>query len=206
MAMGHPYTLLSTQYRMYPSISSFPSKQFYQSLLRDGDNVHQPGYLPTFIRADSQSFLSLPALDGNNQAHLRPFLFFNLHSSLDSLGTSSTGSQSMANREEAVVCSKILAFLGTESRRMGETLGSVGIITPYNEQRFEVTQILTQQNMIQQPLQIDREQNNNSGPSERKSGKSVLKGFTSKFDLEVNTVDGFQGKEKDFNRHFLLGY
>ncbi|CAB9496897.1 Regulator of nonsense transcripts 1 [Seminavis robusta] len=39
-----PYTMLDTQYRMKPEISSFPSLQFYKGKIQNGDNVTCPRY------------------------------------------------------------------------------------------------------------------------------------------------------------------
>ena len=39
MMSGHAYVMLDTQYRMHPDISSFPSRRYYNSLLKDGANV-----------------------------------------------------------------------------------------------------------------------------------------------------------------------
>jgi senataxin len=45
LQQGHPSQLmLGTQYRMHPSISSWPARTFYGGLLQDGTNVLQPGY------------------------------------------------------------------------------------------------------------------------------------------------------------------
>mmetsp|Transcript_12252 Transcript_12252/g.17090 ORF Transcript_12252/g.17090 Transcript_12252/m.17090 type:complete len:310 (+) Transcript_12252:1-930(+) len=38
------HTMLDVQYRMKPSISQFPSKQFYEDAIQDGPNVKEPSY------------------------------------------------------------------------------------------------------------------------------------------------------------------
>lgn len=58
---GYDYTMLNVQYRMHPEISSFPSRRFYSSKIRDGENVTVPhggrayfldGRPYTFIQVD----------------------------------------------------------------------------------------------------------------------------------------------------------
>ena len=42
--MGHPKHLLFMQYRMHPSISSFPNSSFYENLIQDAPNVRIKSY------------------------------------------------------------------------------------------------------------------------------------------------------------------
>lgn len=41
MHLGHKKHLLKIQYRMHPSISLFPNKQFYENKILDGFNVQE---------------------------------------------------------------------------------------------------------------------------------------------------------------------
>jgi hypothetical protein len=102
---------------------------------------------------------------------LKPLLFFDLITSKDSSGG---GQTSLVNIEESKLCMNILETLIIEARKAGTTLGSIGIITPYSEQLQEIRKRLIGLGLLTA-----------SGGSE-----ALL-------DIEVNTVDGFQGKEKD---------
>ena len=48
---SYDFTMLNVQYRMHPEISSFPSRRFYNSQLRDGDKCNgQKGTTFSFAR------------------------------------------------------------------------------------------------------------------------------------------------------------
>ena len=165
---GNPFTLLKTQYRMHPSISEFPSKQFYGGELLDGPNVQSNKYLPVFI-SPSESLQPSQSSSASNPlplAVLKPFMFFNLASSRDQMS-----SQSRINSEESKFCARLIRCLLDEAQRFKlKSPGSIGIITPYSEQ--------------QQQLRSDL-----------RRGQDYFSDAA--LDIEVNTVDGFQGKEKD---------
>lgn len=42
--------MLNVQYRMVPLLSKFPSKQFYENLLQNGENVLQKDYVPKNVK------------------------------------------------------------------------------------------------------------------------------------------------------------
>lgn len=57
---GYEFTMLDVQYRMHPEISSFPSRQFYNSQLRDGENVMvERGRRTLLISGRPYSFLQV---------------------------------------------------------------------------------------------------------------------------------------------------
>jgi hypothetical protein len=96
-------------------------------------------------------------------------MFFNLSTSRDELSSS----QSRVNLEEVRFCCRLVDCLLKEANRFQRASpGSIGIITPYSEQQQKL------RSEIGRRFQC----------SHNKGG--VL-------DIEVNTVDGFQGKEKD---------
>ena len=47
--MGHSKQLLNVQYRMHPSISSFPNSRFYQNQILDASNVKRKSYERQFL-------------------------------------------------------------------------------------------------------------------------------------------------------------
>jgi hypothetical protein len=218
---GHISVLLDTQYRMTPEISQFPSRMFYDDRLKDGANVKAPDYLPSYLRHNSctlslssslivssttlpssssaipstQMIVSTPNQDladttDNVYAMLQPFMFFDLLSSRDTAGET----LSKMNTEEDL-CIQLLRMLIYEGQQAHErckiqsslishapvsskqisrevtSIGSIGIITPYSEQLAVLQQKCHKARLLPKSL--------------------------SGLDIELNTVDGFQGKEKD---------
>ena len=188
--------MLDTQYRMHPTISRFPSATFYSSRLKDGANVTRPGYGLPFLSGDSSRGGS-----GGEQL-LKPFLFFNLQSSQDD----ASSAVSRSNKEEAKFVVSLLLLLCSEKKKSDATqlLASsssssssfsrgtvspsppplpvqVGIITPYNEQLAELTRLISQHCTDQ-----------------------LVSGWSASVQVELNTVDGFQGREKDWSVLIVL--
>jgi senataxin len=141
--------LLSIQYRMHPTISKFPSTEFYESKLIDG-----PG------------MATLTAKQWHKDSLLGPFRFFNCANSREASGRG----MSLINREEALMAAAIYERLRKEALRLGNQSmdGRVGVISMYKEQIFEL----------------------------KRAFEGIYgKGIDSVVDF--NTVDGFQGQEKD---------
>jgi superfamily I DNA and/or RNA helicase len=95
-----PSVMLNTQYRMHPSLSRFPSSEFYDDLLLDGvadDN----GVIPDRLSPPASRLLrSTPAQPGTAE---RPSVVF-----LDHGGNESMSDRSRVNWNEAhIVCSII---------------------------------------------------------------------------------------------------
>jgi senataxin len=172
--IGHPYIMLDTQYRMHPAISAFPCRVFYGGHLKDGANVLVQEYLPTFLT----TYTSASVQTGGRstpvpQATLCPFMFLDLDTSREKAGAA--GSQS--NSEEAIFVSTLLGSLQQAAQRAGcKSLGSIGVITFYSDQLAELRRV----------VRVDRL--NSRFPAQQACKVE---------DLELNTVDGFQGKEKD---------
>jgi superfamily I DNA and/or RNA helicase len=98
------------------------------------------------------------------------FMFLDLQSSCERQGSS--GSQS--NAEEAMLCFALIRALQQAGRQAGcRTIGSVGVITFYSDQVLELNRVM------------------------RTKAFNPDGGECAVQDFEVNTVDGFQGKEKD---------
>jgi senataxin len=118
MQQNHPNDvhLLDTQYRMHPEISQFPSKQFYDGRLIDGDKMAE-------IR---QSPWHASPLFG-------PYCFF------DVKGTQTNGARghSFINVEELDVALQLYQRLRVDYKSV-DFRGKVGIITPYKAQLREL--------------------------------------------------------------------
>ena len=201
---GHPYIMLDVQYRMAPAISAFPSHQFYKGRLRDGSNVRAADYCPPYIGQESTRHVAQednsqtqpPKRAGAAVAHLSSYVGPPLLSScmffdVDTKEISGR-SISKSNPDEAVFCVNLLEVLVAEAFRLNKGhLGSIGIITPYQEQlsvlhaKCEERRLVTGNKLALLPCM------QGGGAGETVSGGGLL-------DIELNTVDGFQGREKDF--------
>nr|KYP76035.1 putative ATP-dependent helicase C29A10.10c [Cajanus cajan] len=144
VSLGYKRHLLNVQYRMHPSISLFPNKEFYEEKLSDAPFVREVSYNRRFLEGKmyaSYSFINIAK--GKEQKPDRGY-----------------GWKNMA---EAAAVSKII-----ESLENGKKV-SIGIISPYNAQVYEIQERIKQQNLVSDP----------------------------NFSVSVRSVDGFQGSEED---------
>ena len=118
MEKNHPKDvhLLDTQYRMHPEISAFPSREFYESRLKDGPNM---------ARLRTQPW--------HNSSALGPYRFFDVQG----MHSSAPKGHSLVNQAEANVALKLYERLTTDCRQI-DFRGKVGIITPYKGQLKEL--------------------------------------------------------------------
>lgn len=182
--------MLDTQYRMLPEISAFPSKMFYNGNLRNGDNVLSQSYRPSYIAACKPG--EFIKIDG---PLLRPFMFFDLKTSHDQLGTSldrsaSAVSQSRSNLEEAKLCVSLVKFVLSEANLRAEKIESIGVITPYQDQLSILRREFRSSGLISALA-------TSSSASNVYDLSSDQKPHIDQYDIELNTVDAFQGREKD---------
>ncbi len=133
---------------------------------------------------------------------LPPFLFIDLISSKDT--SSYTLSQSRSNIEEAKMCCNVLQTIILEAYHYESKLGSIGMITPYNDQLSEVKKQLNLCGLFSfnktSNAELNKVTNNiklphpgwyyNNSRTKEEINIEVP-------DIEVGTVDGFQGREKD---------
>ena len=142
---GYPVHVLKTQYRMHPAIREFPSKFFYDDVLKDG-----PG------------MTTLNARPWHAYSAFRPFVFYDVKGK-----ERSTSGHSWANDEEAEFCVCLIQSLLKRFPKLGSDR-SIGVISPYK----------AQVNTIRAKL-----------------GEKL--GVAKARAIDVNTIDGFQGREKD---------
>uniref|UniRef100_A0A5B6ZB49 Helicase MAGATAMA 3 n=1 Tax=Davidia involucrata TaxID=16924 RepID=A0A5B6ZB49_DAVIN len=119
--LGHSKHLLNVQYRMHPSISLFPNKEFYDKRILDGPNVKERIYDRRFLRGKmygSYSFINVT--DGKEDFDL---------------------GHSQKNMVEVAVVSEIVANLFKESVATKQKV-SVGCISPYKAQVFAIQEKL----------------------------------------------------------------
>ncbi|KAH7304941.1 SEN1 N terminal-domain-containing protein [Stachybotrys elegans] len=119
MQQNHPQSvhLLDMQYRMHPEISMFPSKEFYEGQLQDG-----------------QDMLQLRQQPWHRSALLGPYRFFDVQ------GVQERGhrGQSLVNMKELEVALQMYDRFSKEYGSECDLKGKIGIITPYKAQLFEL--------------------------------------------------------------------
>ncbi|KAK3826338.1 MAG: AAA domain-containing protein [Linnemannia elongata] len=138
--------LLSIQYRMHPDISVFPSREFYNSLLRDG---------PGMANKTQAEWHRSPVFS--------PYRFFDVYDGREETGLA----QSHHNIAEAKAAVALLEGLCNGNPTLN-FFRRVGVISPYKQQ------VRTLKDFFQ-----------------RAFDKTILEA------VDFNTVDGFQGQEKD---------
>ncbi|XP_058749127.1 uncharacterized protein LOC131622094 [Vicia villosa] len=146
--LGYKKHLLNTQYRMHPSISLFPNKEFYDDQLVDAPIVREMGYNRCFL--EGKMYTS--------------FSFINIAKGKEQRGRG----HSSKNIVEAAAISKIIENLEEEFLRTRKKV-SIGIISPYNAQVYEIQEKIKLSNSVSDP----------------------------DFSVSVRSVDGFQGGEED---------
>jgi len=148
-ANGWPINMLRIQYRMHPSIVSFPSKTFYNNNLITCDLIKNRS----------------PA-HWHNHIAFPPYLLWNMHGGIMSRG-SNGGIWNSAEANFVVNLLKGFARKYTDIRNI-----DIGIISFYNDQVARIKDKMKDPDLM-------RWMNSN------------------KVSVQVSTVDGFQGSEKD---------
>ncbi|KAI4357269.1 hypothetical protein L6164_001230 [Bauhinia variegata] len=146
--LGHSKHLLNIQYRMHPSISSFPNSYFYFNEIHDASNVKRKNYAKQYLPGPMFGTYSFLNVIGGREE-------------FDNIG------RSRKNMVEVAVVDKILKNLHKVWHGSNEKL-SIGIISPYAAQLVAIQEKIGHK--------YDR-----------------LNGF----DVNVKTIDGFQGGEQD---------
>ncbi|RDX62227.1 putative helicase MAGATAMA 3, partial [Mucuna pruriens] len=147
--LGYKKHMLNIQYRMHPSISLFPCKEFYSGKISDATIVMERSYEKRFLEGEMYGSLS----------------FINIAKGKEQFGR---GGFSSINMVEAAAVSEIIARLYKEFLRSRKKV-SIGIISPYKAQVYEIQEKLKKCSLICDP------------------------GFS----VDVRSVDGFQGSEED---------
>ncbi|KAF4975965.1 hypothetical protein FZEAL_7317 [Fusarium zealandicum] len=118
MQQNHPKSvhLLDMQYRMHPEISMFPSREFYEGQLQDGQNM-----------------MELRQQPWHKSELLSPYRFFDVQ------GVQERGERgrSLVNTKELAVAMQLYDRFSNEYQECDLT-GKIGIITPYKAQLYEL--------------------------------------------------------------------
>ncbi|KAL2333166.1 hypothetical protein Fmac_014379 [Flemingia macrophylla] len=149
VSLGYKKHLLNVQYRMQPSISFFPNNEFYEGQLSDAPFVREVSYNRRFLEGKMYASYS----------------FINIAKGKEHKPDRGYGWKNMA---EAAAVSKIIERLENEFLSTGKKV-SIGVISPYNAQVYEIQERIKQLNLVSDP----------------------------NFSVSVRSVDGFQGGEED---------
>ncbi|CAA7261960.1 unnamed protein product [Cyclocybe aegerita] len=165
---GHvPSVMLDIQYRMHPTISKFPAREFYGLALQDGtvDVFGKP----------------LPSLEPPRSKHLKkktgkekPSVIF-----LDHTGNESFKGRSRVNITEGHIVASIVEDLLLANKHLHGR--DIGVIAPYAAQITHITRLL----------------NLDSHYKERFEQVLGLQRAMQLAHIEIKTVDGFEGREKE---------
>ncbi|KAI8018684.1 putative helicase MAGATAMA 3 [Camellia lanceoleosa] len=117
--LGHKRHLLSIQYRMHPSISLFPNREFYDNMISDGPNVKERTYERRFLQGSMYGSYSFINVSYGQED------FDNGHST--------------KNMVEVAVAADIVARLFKESEVSKQKV-RIGCISPYKAQVFALEQ------------------------------------------------------------------
>ncbi|KAF5953299.1 hypothetical protein HYC85_006155 [Camellia sinensis] len=117
--LGHKKHLLSIQYRMHPSISMFPNREFHDNMISDGPNVKERTYERLFLRGSMYGSYSFINVSYGQEG------FDNRHST--------------KNTVEVAVATDIVARLFKESKASKQKV-RIGCISPYKAQVFALEQ------------------------------------------------------------------
>ncbi|CAK7338818.1 unnamed protein product [Dovyalis caffra] len=115
--LDHKKHLLDMQYRMHPSISLFPNKEFYDGLIQNAPNVNGRNYQKQFLQGNMYG----------------PYSFINVVSGNEQFNNG----KSKKNLVEVAAVSEIVASLFKEFKRARKRM-SVGVISPYNAQVYAI--------------------------------------------------------------------
>ncbi|KAG7543572.1 P-loop containing nucleoside triphosphate hydrolase [Arabidopsis thaliana x Arabidopsis arenosa] len=111
--LGHSKHLLDVQYRMHPSISRFPNKEFYGGRIKDAANVQESNYQKRFLQGNM----------------FGSFSFINVGRGIEEFGDG----HSPKNMVEVAVISEIISNLFKVSSERKMKI-SVGVVSPYKGQ------------------------------------------------------------------------
>ncbi|RKP25022.1 AAA domain-containing protein [Syncephalis pseudoplumigaleata] len=195
-----PSVMLEIQYRMHPGICAIPSEMFYDGRLRNG------------ISAEDRPVPILPAFpdlpgSGMADAVLPPVVLVDLKRSTEKRASS----KSLKNESEIRLVIQLLQDLFEHNPDL--SMRNIGIITPYAEQRRAIHDIVmsTGAQLLRKARAAAAATNagrrgappppsTSSSPYGKNNGQrptAPMVAGTEDELLEVHTVDGFQGREKD---------
>jgi superfamily I DNA and/or RNA helicase len=170
LLLEFPSTMLNIQYRMHPIISDFPRREFYDAALKDGTVLPSGSILSELSPPKSRH---LSARKRNLTDQIAPLLFIH-HDNREE-----ARDRSKVNFEEMNIVIAILEDLLLSNPEMKGS--DIGVISPY------VAQI----RMLNAMLKVESD-----WAEYFRHRLGDVRALQLK-EVEVKTVDGFEGREKD---------
>jgi senataxin len=161
--------MLSVQYRMHPEIRKFPSEAFYQDKLVDAPQITQE--IEEFTQSGIVPECGVVLSRALFATGLAAMNFLDLESQEERIG------KSIKNEHEVRYIMSLIDKLGTHLKGL-----SLAIIAPYKSQVNRLKQALRD---LKRP------------PAPSVEGSTACSSGLADLNCEVNTIDGFQGREKD---------
>lgn len=157
--LGHSCQLLNMQYRMHPTISAFPNKQFYNCKLKNSEDTLSENYGKLVYQKNI----------------FGPYAFIDVSDGIEVNAGSSKKNVLEANLVLHLV-KRVQDSVCANSKESGSSTKpiTVGVISPYSGQVGFIKDQLCKSDSI----------------CKLEAGANVL-------DIEVKSIDGFQGKETD---------
>ena len=166
---------------MHPRISAFPSKQFYNGKLRDAHRIQvecaeidkddkEVNSDKILSKRKIKSRVTSPLCRHGSSMHFSPVTLFDMQGREEAVG------KSFRNRTEADFIFSLLDSLSSVPCMRSYR---IGILSPYKGQV----------NLLQSYM---------SAKANAYSTSPIYMKLAELLDIEVNTIDGFQGREKDF--------
>jgi senataxin len=166
-----PRFVLKIQYRMCSAIRQFPSNQFYNGEIQDDPRIAK--------RQVNDRLGNVPKL-----------MFYDL-----GYTKSTSGKKSKSNEMEADFVAKLfleaieLKGSGDFYKGLDVVKGEVGVITPYKRQCWLIRDKIEKAIKTKMNQKMNKNQKKDENPQEVQIDINKI--------VEVNTVDSFQGREKD---------
>lgn len=164
--------MLQVQHRMHPTLAAFPNEQFYAGQLQSAPRTKDIAAIAHSLSAKNSSSSRLVFLDHPGQETI----------------SRSASEVSLMNPREIELLMHLLCDLLERNDASLLSGSSIGIVTPYLAQSRAISKILrpATDSDVRHPLRRAVEQ------------RLTLCGKVTELEkIEVNTVDGFQGREKD---------
>jgi superfamily I DNA and/or RNA helicase len=179
--------LLSTQYRMHPSIAAFSSAIFYDGLLSTPDFMTHRRLFPNALQRSmphEDPKLCVRFVDIGGQENERQGMPSSKYTPSAYNSKSSTSSFLFQQQQQStsfwneVEAAKVIEIVKDVLSDEDDNVKSIGIISPYNGQVQLIQLLIANDDQLKDLL------------SQRKTSFSDIS-------IEVNSVDGYQGRERD---------
>eukprot|EP00798_Chlamydomonas_sp_ICE-L_P012084 gene12084-15195_t len=171
MKMGMEPMLLDTQYRMHPSICEFPSLAFYGGQLKSFPKPKDRPQPEGILWPSPKVSVCMVAVQGEEKRTNANTVSPQAATALESL---SCGFSYMNDMEAQEVIAVVMALLRPPNGGVPLQASDIGVVTPYNGQVRHIQACFQRQHFWDPEVQSD-----------------VMAS------LEIKSVDGFQGREKE---------